>query len=85
MSRDDQLRMIEKFDRDTKKRSRIMRLLLVTDQWFNVLLWGGSQDETISSHIGRKMEAGTATWFDKLVCKGLRKLEASHCMKSIGE
>lgn len=31
-----------------------MRFLLVLDQMGNVLFWNGSQDETISSHIGRK-------------------------------
>jgi len=74
-----------KFDNDVAKRSRIMRLLLVTDQFFNVLLWNGSQDETISSHIHRKQETKTATWFDNLVCKFLQTLEAKHCLKSRGE
>jgi len=77
--------LIEKFEEDVRKRSRMMRLLLVIDQLFNVLLWNGSQDETISSHIGRKIEKGSATWFDKLVCRLLRALEAKHCMKSKGE
>jgi len=30
-----------------------MRLLLVLDQLGNVVFFNGSQDETISSHIGR--------------------------------
>lgn len=77
--------LIEKFERDVAKRDRVMRFLLVFDQMCNVVFWNGSQDETISSHIGRRIEAGTATWWDKLICKGLRKLEAKHCMKSIGE
>lgn len=77
--------LIDKFKRDVAKRSRVMRLLLVTDQLFNVLLWNGSQDETISSHIGRKIQDGNANWFDKLVCRGLRAIEAKHCMISIGE
>jgi len=76
---------IAKFERDVQKRSRIMRLLLVLDQTINVLLWNGSQDETISSHIGRKIESGQATWLDKSVCKFLRVLEAKHCIKSKGE
>ncbi len=67
------------------KRGRTMRFLLVLDQMFNVLLWNGSQDETISSHIGRRIESDKATWFDKLVCKFLRVLEAKHCIKSKGE
>jgi hypothetical protein len=76
---------IEKFERDMNKRNRTMRFLLVLDQMFNVLLWNGSQDETISSHIGRRIESDKATWFDKLVCKFLRVLEAKHCIKSKGE
>jgi hypothetical protein len=74
-----------KFDNDVEKRSRAMRFLLVLDQMFNVLLWNGSQDETISSHIGRKIERGDANAFDKAVCKFLRALEAEHCIKSKGE
>ncbi|MGD8305073.1 MAG: hypothetical protein PVF17_00330 [Ignavibacteria bacterium] len=77
--------LFRKFDNDIKKRSRFFRFLLVLDQMGNVVLWNGSQDETISSHIGRRIKDNTATWFDKLVCKILRKLETSHCFKSIGE
>lgn len=76
---------IEKFEKDVKKRSRLMRFLLVLDQMFNVLLWNGSQDETISSHIGRKIEKGDANGFEKALCKFLRKLENKHCLRSIGE
>lgn len=75
---------IEKFEED-KKRNRIIRLLLSIDQFFNVLLWNGSHDETISSHIGRKIESGKANWFDKKLCCFLRKLENEHCKKSLGE
>jgi len=81
----DKKALIEKFENDVKKRSYILRLLLVIDQLFNVILWNGSQDETISSHIGRKISNGKATWFDKLVCRFLRVLEAKHCIKSKGE
>ena len=77
--------LIDKFDRDVAKRSRLMRLLLVLDQMGNVLLWNGSQDETISSHIGRRIEAGTATWFDKKLCCLLKKLDNNHCVESRGE
>ena len=76
---------IEKFESDVKKRSRFMRFLLALDQLFNVLLWNGSQDETISSHIARRMEDGRATWIDVAVCRFLRVLEAKHCIKSKGE
>jgi hypothetical protein len=77
--------LFNKFDNDMKKRSRGFRFLLVLDQMFNVLLWNGSQDETISSHIGRRIKNGTATWFDKLICRALKKLETSHCYKNMGE
>jgi len=74
-----------KFDNDVKKRSRFKRFLLVLDQMLNVLLWNGSQDETVSSHLYRRIESGKATWFDKLLCQFLRKLESNHCFKSLGE
>ena len=77
--------LIKKFENDVKKRSYLLRLLLVIDQFFNVLVWNGSQDETISSHIGRKISNGTATCFDKAVCCFLNRLENKHCKKSKGE
>ena len=77
--------LIEKFENDVKKRSYIMRVLLAIDQLGNVLFWNGSQDETISSHIHRRIESGKANWFDKKLCCLLKKLEDNHCAKSIGE
>lgn len=77
--------LIEKFENDVKKRSRIMRVLLAIDQLGNVLFWNGSQDETISSHIHRRIESGKATWFDKKLCCLLKKLEDNHCYESRGE
>lgn len=77
--------LIEKFESDVKNRSKGMRFLLVLDQLGNVLFWNGSQDETISSHIHRRIEKGTATWFDKKLCCLLKKLEHNHCEKSLGE
>lgn len=74
-----------KFDRDIAKRSRLNRFILVLDQMFNVLLLNGSQDETISSYTGRKIQNGTATWFDKKLCCFLNKFEKDHCLKSKGE
>jgi hypothetical protein len=74
-----------KFKNDVEKRSRWYRFLLVLDQMGNVVFWNGSQDETISSHIARRQEAGTATRFDNLVCCILKKLEQNHCKKSEGE
>lgn len=80
-----QIELFTKFDKDVKKRSRILRLLLCLDQFFNVLLWNGSQDETISSHIQRRKDKGTVTKIECLICKILNKIESSHCRKSIGE
>ena len=77
--------LIDKFENDVKKRSRIKRLLLVIDQLGNVLFWNGSQDETISSHIHRRIEKGKANWFDKKPCCLLKKIENNHCAKYIGE
>ena len=77
--------LFAKFDRDVQKRSRLMRFLLSLDQMGNVLFWNGSQDETISSHIHRRIENGKATWFDKKLCCLLKKLENNHCYESRGE
>jgi len=77
--------LVAKFENDVKKRSRVFRLLLVIDQFFNVLLWNGSQDETMSSHIGRRIKNGDANVFDKIICKFLQALESKHCTKSLGE
>ena len=85
MSHNERVALCKKFDKDMAKRTRWMRFLLVLDQMFNVLLWNGSQDETISSHIQRRIDKGIATWFDKKVCCLLKKLEQNHCEKSEGE
>jgi len=77
--------LYKKFDRDVEKRSRLLRLLLSIDQFFNVLIWNGSQDQTISGHIGRKISEGRALLVEKFICKLLRKLESKHCLKSRGE
>ena len=77
--------LIEKFEKDKQKRTRLMRLLLVIDQMCNVVFWNGSQDETVSSHIGRRIVKGEATWFDKKLCCFLKRLEKNHCEKSLGE
>lgn len=74
-----------KFKNDVEKRSRWYRFLLVLDQMGNVVFWNGSQDETISSHIARRQEAGTATRFDNFICCILKKIEQNHCKKSEGE
>ena len=77
--------LYSKFDKDVEKRSRWFRFLLALDQMLNVIFWNGSQDETVSSHIGRRIREGKATWFDKKLCCLLKKLEHNHCNKSLGE
>lgn len=77
--------LIEKFENDIKKRTRFMRFLLVLDQMGNVIFLNGSQDETISSHIGRKIAQNRANWFEKKLCCFLKRLENNHCEKSLGE
>ena len=85
MSENERVALLKKFDNDMKKRNRAMRILLAIDKLFNVLIWNGSQDETISSHIHRRIASGKATWFDKKVCCILKIIESEHCMKSEGE
>lgn len=77
--------LVSKFNNDMKKRTRLKRFLLVLDQMCNVIFWNGSQDETVSSHIGRRIKSGKATWFDKKLCCFLKRLESNHCNKSLGE
>ena len=77
--------LYSKFDKDVVKRSRWFRFLLALDQMLNVIFWNGSQDETVSSHIGRRIREGKATWFDKKLCCLLKKVEHNHCNKSLGE
>ena len=67
-----------------KKRTRWMRFLLVLDQMFNVLIWNGSQDETISStSIEGKKKALLIDLITR--CWVLKKFESEHCLKSLGE
>lgn len=62
-----------------------MRFLLVLDQMLNVVFWNGSQDETVSSHIYRRIESGKANKIERFICVVLRRFERSHCYKSFGE
>lgn len=87
MRTEEQLKILyNKFENDMKKRTRFFRFLLVLDQMGNVLFWDGSQDETISSHLYRRINLkNNANWFDKFLCKILKKIESNHCFKSRGE
>ena len=77
--------LIEKFENDVAKRKRLMRFFLVLDQMGNVVFLNGSQDETISSHIGRKIAQNRASWFERKLCCFLKKFENNHCKNSLGE
>ena len=77
--------LIEKFERDVEKRNQWFRFWLAVDQMLNVLFWNGSQDETMSSHIGRRIVAGKANRFEKKLCCVLKKIDGNHCQKSEGE
>lgn len=73
------------FKRDEQQLGRGLRFLLAVDQLFNVLLWNGSHNETISSHIGRRLESKEANRFEIWLSLFLDKLDYNHCRKSIGE
>lgn len=77
--------LIAKFEADIKKRSYFNRLLLALDQLGNVAFFNGSQDETISSHLQRKIEKGEANFFERFIARNLNKIEKNHTQKSKGE
>ena len=58
------------------------RILLSIDQFFNTLT-GGDEDETISSRIGKNVEAKTDCWICRILCKLLNLIDPNHCMDSI--
>lgn len=61
----------------------IFRVLIAIDQLFNVVLFNGIPDETISGNIGYKIQNGSANKFEKSICWVLRKIESQHCIKAI--
>jgi len=77
--------LYSKFDRDVCRMPRWHRFFIAVDQVFAVLFWNTSQDETISSCIGRRIVAGNATWWDKLICKCLTIFQEKHCLRARGE
>ena len=74
-----------KFDRDVETKPRWLRALIAFDQLCGVIFFNTSNDETISSKIGRKQLNGTSNWFEDRLCCLLSKLEYNHCAKSLGE
>lgn len=77
--------LYKKFDNDVAKRSRWNRIIISFDQAIGCIGWNKSQDETISSYIGRKIKRGEANWFEKKLCCFLHLFEYNHCDKSLGE
>ena len=77
--------LYNKFDNDVKTKSRWLRALIAFDQLVGVIIWNNSQDETISSKIGRKKLGNKASWFENKLCCLLSKLDYNHCNKSLGE
>lgn len=75
----------DKFDKDIAKRPYILRVFLAIDQLFNVILFNGSQDQTISGHIAKKKYEGTDKWYHRTICKFLQKFEQKHCWLSRDE
>jgi hypothetical protein len=84
-TKEEQAALFTKFDSDVQTKSKGLRLAIAFDQLCGVLFWNNSQDETISSKIGRLQEQGKATWWDNKVCCLLSKLDYNHCRKSEGE
>ncbi|MGE4399387.1 MAG: hypothetical protein AB7D29_07690 [Campylobacterales bacterium] len=86
MRTDEELKILfAQFDKDMATKTKLYRFWLAVDQLGNVIFMNGSQNETISSHISRRQEAGTATRLNNFVCCLLKKLERNHCKKSEGE
>ena len=77
--------LYKKFNNDVRSRSRWLRALIAFDQLVGVIFWNNSQDETISSKIGRKKLKNTSNWFEDKLCCLLSKLDYNHCNKSLGE
>ena len=58
------------------------RMLISIDQFFNTLT-GGAPDETLSSRMGKAVEAKGNCWFCHTVCKALHWIDKNHCRDSI--
>lgn len=76
---------IDKFNDDVKNIPRWLRIAISFDQFVGCFIWNKSQDETISSYIGRKIRRNKANWAEKILCWFLGKLQNNHCIKSLGE
>ena len=60
-------------------------ILIAIDQFFNTV-FGGDPDETISSRLGKVIARKSKnSWWAKIICKMLDKIDPGHCEKSIEE
>jgi len=60
------------------------RVLVALDQLANTLA-GGHPDETISSRLGRRLEAGQAGPATRALCAALDRIDPQHCLDAIEE
>lgn len=68
-----------------KKHSRLFRLLLAIDNTFNVLLLDGSEDHTMSGHVGyMSMTTNKLRWriLEKII-NTIFFFDKNHCRNSI--
>jgi len=68
-----------------KKHSYILRLLISIDQFFNVLLLNGNEDQTISGRVGyRSYKTGKWYWLalEKII-NTIFFFHDNHCKNSI--
>ena len=61
-----------------------VRIMLSIDQFFNTIT-GGSEDETISSRMGKALENKKDCWFCVVTCKMLHWIDPNHCKDAIEE
>ncbi len=68
-----------------RKRSRLFRALLAIDNFFNVLLLNGSEDHTISGHVGyMSLTTNKRRWrILERIINAIFWFDKNHCYKSI--
>ena len=59
------------------------RIALAWDQLINAHLPGGDEDETISSRMGKALEAKKNCWICKVLCRMLHWIDPNHCQDAI--
>jgi len=62
-----------------------LRVVIAVDQFFNVLLLNGNEDQTISGHVGYKAQMSNAyTWrIAEKIINTLIWFDPNHCFNSI--